>query len=545
MGLVPQHLYSAFFRPGVARMRRKVLGNNQGKGESMSLAAFLRHDAERFPGKTAIYYENTEITYGQLDLEVDHLTNGLLGLGLKHQEMVALMLSNSPDFVRSFFGITRAGGVVVPLNPFYKGEEITYILNDASVVFLVTSPALLPLIQSVWGDIPSLRQVIITEGGKAENIVPLKQLLGQSGDPVDTAVKPGDIAACLFTSGTTGRPKGALLSHGNLIFDVQAATSRIEFRPEDRHLCVLPMFHSFALTASVLCPFYTGGSMAILPHFSSGLVLEEIRSKKLTVFCGIPSMYAAMLPALENINSDDLQSLRLFVSGGAPMPVEIMQKFERKYRITILEGDGPTETSPVSYANPPCLRKIGSVGPPLEGVRVSILDENEMRLPVDEIGEICIQGPNVMQGYLNQPEATAEAMKGGWFHTGDLGKVDQDGYVYIVDRKKDMIIVGGLNVYPREVEECLYKHPKVAEVAVIGAPDDLHGEIPVVIIVLKPGESTDSKEFILYCRKFLANYKCPRRVVFAESLPLTATGKVDKKKLRKEYGTVRAGNHLW
>jgi long-chain acyl-CoA synthetase len=213
-----------------------------------------------------------------------------------------------------------------------------------------------------------------------------------------------------------------------------------------------------------------------------------------------------------------------------------MQKLENQYGIMILEGDGPTETSPVSYVNPPGLRKIGSVGPPLDGVRVSILDENEMRLPVDEIGEICIQGHNVMQGYLNQPEATAEAMKGGWFHTGDLGKVDQDGYVYIVDRKKDMIIVGGLNVYPREIEECLNQHPKVAQAAVIGMPDDWHGEIPMAIIVLNPGEDADPKEFILHCRKFLANYKCPRRVVVVESLPLTATGKVDKKQLRKEYG---------
>jgi long-chain acyl-CoA synthetase len=502
----------------------------------MSLAAFLRHGAGCFPGRTAIYYENTEITYGQLDLEVDSVASGILGLGLKHQEMVGLMLGNGPDFVRSFFGITRAGGVVVPLNPLYKGEEIIYMLNEASVVFLIATQALLPLVQSVWSHVPSLRQLIITGGEKAENIVPFKQLLGQPGDPVDTEVKPGDIAACLFTSGTTGRPKGALLSHGNLIFDVQAATSRIEFRPEDRHLCVLPLFHSFALTATLLCPFYTGGTMAILPHYSPDLVLDEIRLKRLTVFCGIPPMYATLLPALANINSDDLHSLRLCVSGGAPMPVEVMQKLENQYGIMILEGDGPTETSPVSYVNPPGLRKIGSVGPPLDGVRVSILDENEMRLPVDEIGEICIQGPNVMQGYLNQPEATAEAMKGGWFHTGDLGKVDQDGYVYIVDRKKDMIIVGGLNVYPREIEECLNQHPKVAQAAVIGMPDDWHGEIPMAIIVLNPGEDADPKEFILHCRKFLANYKCPRRVVVVESLPLTATGKVDKKQLRKEYG---------
>jgi long-chain acyl-CoA synthetase len=454
--------------------------------------------------------------------------------------MVALMLGNSPDFVRSFFGITRAGGIAVPLNPLYKGEEICYMLNEASAVFLITTQDLVPLIKSVWSHIPSLKKLIVAGGEESENIVPLHQLLDRHGNPADAQAgysldgDAEDVAVCLFTSGTTGKPKGALLSHGNLIFDVQAVTSRVNFVPEDSHLCVLPFFHSFALTVTILCPISSGGSITMLPYFSPDLVLNTISSNQITVFCGIPSMYAAMLPQA-NMQSGALRSLRFCASGGAPMPVEIMHKFENHYGIEIVEGDGPTETAPVSYVNPPGLRKIASVGPPLDGVNVRIVDEDERELPVEEIGEICIQGPNVMQGYLNLPEATAEAMKGGWFHTGDLGKVDHDGYVYIVDRKKDMIIVGGLNVYPREIEECLHRHPKVAQAAVIGIQDELRGEIPVAVIVLKPKEEADPKEFILYCRKHLANYKCPRRAVIVQNLPTTAIGKVDKKQLRKEF----------
>ncbi|CEO87547.1 Long-chain-fatty-acid--CoA ligase (part 2) [Syntrophaceticus schinkii] len=253
-------------------------------------------------------------------------------------------------------------------------------------------------------------------------------------------------------------------------------------------------------------------------------------------------MFAFLLSVLEKPNDYDLQSLRLCIAGGAPTPVELMQVFEEKYKIIILEGDGPTETSPVAYVNPPELRKLGSVGPPLNGVWVKIVDDADRELTAGEIGEICIKGPNVMQGYLKRPEATAEAIKDGWFYTGDMGKVDEDGYVYILDRKKDMIIVGGLNVYPREIEDCLLRHPRVAEAAVIGIPEELRGEVPLALVVLKAGATTTAEELILYCRRTLANFKCPRQVIFVDSLPKTATGKIDKKQLRKQYNVINQGS---
>ena len=507
----------------------------------MSVSELLRNTARRFPDKTAIHFDNHLVTYKSLDQCVDNLARGLLNLGLKRQEMVGLLLGNCSDFVYSYFAIIRAGGVVVPMNPFYKDEEVKYLLNQAEVVFLITGQSFLPMIKRIWHDIPTLQRVLVTGGETGDRIVSYRELLNMPAEPVEIAIKPNDIAACLFTSGTTGKPKGALLSHSNLVFDVQASTERIQMDSRDQHLCVLPLFHSFALMATLLCPLYTGGSIVVLPQFHPDLVLREITSKKITIFCGIPTMFAFLLSVLEKPNDYDLQSLRLCIAGGAPTPVELMQVFEEKYKIIILEGDGPTETSPVAYVNPPELRKLGSVGPPLNGVWVKIVDDADRELTAGEIGEICIKGPNVMQGYLKRPEATAEAIKDGWFYTGDMGKVDEDGYVYILDRKKDMIIVGGLNVYPREIEDCLLRHPRVAEAAVIGIPEELRGEVPLALVVLKAGATT-AEELILYCRRMLANFKCPRQVFFVDSLPKTATGKVDKKQLRKQYNVINQGS---
>lgn len=283
----------------------------------------------------------------------------------------------------------------------------------------------------------------------------------------------------------------------------------------------------------MLCPVLTGGSIVIAHQFIPDLVLKLIEQQKVSVFCGVPAMYNALLVSLKTKGKYNISSLRLCISGAAPMPVEILRVFTEEYGIVIQEGNGPTETSPVSYVNPPDLTKPGSVGPPLQGVQVKIVDDEDNELPVDEVGEICVRGPNVMKGYLNQPEATAEAMKGGWFHTGDLGRIDEDGYVFIVDRKKDMIIVGGINVYPREVEECLYQHPGIHEAAVIGLHDEIHGEIPAAYVVLKEGQIFSSKDIILFCRKHLANYKCPRKVNLVAELPKLSTGKIDKKQVKE------------
>jgi long-chain acyl-CoA synthetase len=499
----------------------------------MSVASFLRDSALSNPEKTAVYFNNTEIQYKQLNMEADSLARGLLNLGLGFGQMVGLLLGNSPDFIRSYFAVARAGGVILPINPLFKGEEIKFILNDAQVSILITVKAFLPLIESIRNDVPSLKRTIVSGGETNDQAIDLDILLIEGSYPIDVPVQESDTAACLYTSGTTGKPKGALLSHGNLIFDALASSRRFEVDSEDTHLCVLPLFHSFAQMASMLIPISSGGSIAILPQFQPDVVLNEITKRKITCFCGVPAMFRILLLALSGTKSFDLSSLRLCVCGGAPCPPEIIQTYQEKIGITLLEGNGPTETSPVSYVNPPHLCKPGSVGPPLDGVKVKIINESGQELPAGEVGEICIRGPNVMKGYLNQPEATAEVLKEGWLHTGDLGKVDQDGYVYIVDRKKDMIIVGGFNVYPREVEEFLQKHPMVAEAAVIGIPDEKRGEAPKAFVVLKPGQKIAPRELISYCRKNMANFKYPKQVVIVDSLVKNSTGKVDKNFLRQ------------
>lgn len=501
----------------------------------MAIDSILRKSAEKYQDKAVIHYGERTITYRNLDKQVDSLAAALLQMGLGHHERVGVILGNCPEFVLSYFAITRAGATIVPFNPLLKGEEIKFIINDANIVILIIDKAFANTIESLLGTLESIRQVIVVGGETAGHFIAFEDLIGNDAKPLESQVTDDDIAACLYTSGTSGKPKGALLSHGNLTFDVAATMKRVDYEPEDIHLCALPLFHSFCQNASMLCPIYTGGTIVIISQFIPDIVLKTIADRSVTSFCGVPAMFNALLTVLKARKQRSLPSVRLCISGGAPMPMEILSDYENEYGIIIREGNGPTETSPVSYVNPPGKCKYGSVGPPLEGVMVKIVDDNDNEVPIGQIGEICIKGPNVMKGYLNKPEETAEVMKDGWFHTGDLGRVDEDNYVFIVDRKKDIIITGGLNVYPREIEECLYQHPGVQEAAVIGSQDKVHGEIPLAYIVAKPMAELTAKEIILFCRKHLANYKCPRQVVFAEALPKLGTGKIDKKQLAEAH----------
>ncbi|MFZ7104169.1 MAG: long-chain-fatty-acid--CoA ligase [Peptococcaceae bacterium] len=501
----------------------------------MSIREALYKSAANYPEKTAVYCGEEEMTYRQLADQVNRLANGLGKLGLKKGDRAAVMLSNCPEFVVAYFGIISTGAAIVPINPLFKGEELKYILNDGNIKILITAVPFQPLAESIQSEVESLESLIITGGQTGKNVYAFQELIANSSaEPLKIAIDPGDIASCLYTSGTTGKPKGALLSHDNLLFDAEATLQHLNIGSAENYLCVLPLFHSFAETVCMLIPIYSGASLTILDKFRPDLVFKEIENKRITLFAGVPAMYGAFLSAVKEPKTYDLSSLKLCFSGGAPLPVEIMKFFEERYGVTMIEGNGPTETSPVSYANPTQgIRKPGSVGIPIPGVQVKIVDKNDAEVPVDEIGEICVKGRNVMQGYLNRPEETQEVLKGGWFHTGDLGKKDEDGYVYIVDRKKDMLIVGGLNVYPREVEEVLYRHPAVLEAAVIGISNDLRGEVPKAFIVLKPDSKVDKKELTAHCRKNLANYKCPKQFEFCATIPKTVTGKIDKKLLRE------------
>jgi long-chain acyl-CoA synthetase len=374
----------------------------------MAIDQFLRNSAAAYPDKTAVYFDYQEISYRTLDQEADNLAQGLLDLGLGYQGRVGIILGNNVDFVRSYFAVARAGGIIVPINPLLKSEEIKYILNDAETGYIITTSALLPLINTIRAELPCLKKIIIVGFAIEDdvNIVSFEELLSIEAKPVNIPIKEEDIAACLYTSGTTGKPKGALLSHGNLMFNTIASADRVGITPEDHSLCILPLFHSFAQMASVLIPIYNGCSITILPQFMPAKVLKEIALRRITVLCAVPAMYTALLYTFRQAEEFDLSTLRLCISGGSALPLEI-SKIYQQYGIILVEGNGPTETSPISYVNPPEACKVGSVGPPLTGVKVKIVDDCDQELPFGEIGEICVQGPNVMQGYLKQLEATA------------------------------------------------------------------------------------------------------------------------------------------
>lgn len=495
----------------------------------MSIDQYLRQSAQRFGDKTAIHYGDETITYRQLDQEVDNIAQGLISLGLKHHDKVAVILGNNASFVRIYFALQRVGCTIVPLNQTFKQHEIEYILNDANIHYLITAKDFLPEIQGLRDRYPELK-VVITDSGADDTTYSTADFMAKTAAPVASAAAGPDIAAILYTSGTTGNPKGALLTHDNIMYLSEVAIKRMDMRPDDNLLCVIPLSHVFSQITNMVMPISIGATIIILPQFIPDLVLSEIAKWKISYFCAVPAMFGALLSVLTRNPGYDISSLRSCVSGGAPLPLEVYHAFHKMYGLTIVEGSGPTEA--VACCGIHSANKPGSVGPAMEGIAVRVVDENDQPLPTGEVGELCVKGPTVMQGYLNNPEATAQALKDGWFHTGDLARIDEDGYVFIMGRIKDMILVGGRNVYPAEVEQCLYQYPKVLEAAVVGIPDKDRGEIPKAFIVLKPGDEADAKEIILHCRKLLANYKCPREVVFVDSLPKNNAGKVDKKLLQ-------------
>lgn len=478
----------------------------------------LTRAADAFPEREAVVAGPRRLTYRELDGLARRLAAALHAAGVRRGQMVGLHLPNCPEFVAAYFAVVRLGATVVPVNPLYKPDELGYILNDAEAVGVVTAAPLAPLVRAA--------------GGRAW---PVEELLAAGGpEAPEPALDPGDVCACLYTSGTTGRPKGALLTHANLTFDVEACLAVLAVEQEERFLTAIPLFHAFGGTVCMLLPARLGACSVMLERFRPESALELIQRERVTIWPGVPGFYAAILAAVKDPGAFDLRSLRLAVTGGAPMPVEVLRRFEATFGCTVLEGDGPTETSPVAYVNPVHgVRKPGSVGLPLPGVEVRVVDADDRPLPPGEVGEICVRGPNVMKGYWKRPEETAEVLRGGWLHTGDLGRLDPDGYVFIVDRKKDLILVGGLNVYPREVEEVLHAHPAVAEAAVVGRPDPVRGELVVACVVLRPGAEATAGELIGWCRARLASYKCPRRVELRTELPRNATGKVVKEQLRQ------------
>jgi len=492
---------------------------------SANLATILTDTAARHADRPALKLDDVVVNYGVLNEGSARIAGLLRSKGVEAGDRVGIMLPNVPYFALAYYGVLRLGGVVVPMNVLLKGREVGFYLSDsgAKVVF-------------AWHDFAQAAEAGAREAGAEVILVKpgeFEQLVVAAEPVREVADTPGDdTAVILYTSGTTGTPKGAELTHDNLRRNAEVSRAMFDLGPEDVVLGALPLFHSFGQTCAMNAGMASGTLLTLLPRFDPAKALEIIERDRVTVFEGVPTMYGAMLH-LPGGESHDTSSLRVCASGGASMPGEVMRAFEDKFHCTILEGYGLSETSPVASFNPPDReRKPGSIGIPIDGVEMRVVDDDGDEVTAGEVGEIVIRGHNVMKGYWNRPDATHEAIDDdGWFHSGDMAKVDEDGYFFIVDRKKDLIIRGGYNVYPREVEEVLFEHPSVREAAVVAVPDADLGEEVGAAIALSEGASADADELRDYVKEQVANYKYPRHIWFVDELPKGPTGKILKREI--------------
>jgi long-chain acyl-CoA synthetase len=486
---------------------------------SRNLATVLTETAAEHADKVAIKLDDTELSYGMLDEGSARVAGLLKSKGIEAGDRVCVMLPNVPYFPVVYYGVLRLGAVVVPMNVLLKGREVDFYVKDPEAKALFAWHEFAEAAEKGGTDL------VLVKPGEFE------ELLGEQEPLTDVADRTGDdTAVILYTSGTTGTPKGAELTHDNLMSNVETILeSLIDIKPDDVVLGALPFFHSFGQTCGLNSCMRAGGTLTLLPRFDPDKALEIIERDRVTIFEGVPTMYVGIL---HSDREADTSCLRLCVSGGSAMPGEVLRSFEEKFGCKILEGYGLSETSPVaSFNHPDRERKVGSIGTPIEGVEMKVVDEDGKEVDQGEVGEIAIRGHNVMKGYWRKDDATAEAIKDGWFHTGDMARVDEEGYFFIVDRKKEMIIRGGYNVYPREVEEVLYGHPAVQEVAVVGVPDDTMGEEVGAAVVLKPGEDVSTDELRDYVKGEVANYKYPRKIWVVEELPKGPTGKILKREV--------------
>jgi long-chain acyl-CoA synthetase len=507
----------------------------QQQNASKNITDILLRGDRLYPGRIALIFGSKEISYGELLRESCRMAAAVKAAGAERGERIAILLDNSPEFVYAYFGILLNRGIIVPVNHMFKREEIKYILDDSGAKGLITSAAY----ASVADELKTI----------TENLEFVLQVSETREQPTDASVAPSvgkpemskEPAVFLYTSGTTGHPKAAVLTHGNLLSNIRSSSQCIRLTPKDTVISFLPLFHSFAATVCMLMPLEAGAKTVIMksPRPIKKL-LRTIRRNKVTIFVGIPSIYgilkdtklpAFMPPFLLRL----LNPVRLAISGAAALPVEVFLGFEKKFRLPLLEGYGLTEASPVVSLNPlKGPRKAGSIGLPIPDVKVKVIDDKGQTLGPDQEGELCVKGPNVMLGYYKKDEDNHQTLRDGWLLTGDMAKIDKDGYIVIMGRKKDMVNVRGLNVYPREIEEVLYQNPRIKEAAVIGVPDPHKGEIPKGYVVLKTPGALTEHDIIVYLREHLADYKIPRKIEIRAELPKNSTGKILKRILVEE-----------
>jgi acyl-CoA synthetase (AMP-forming)/AMP-acid ligase II len=496
------------------------------------VATVARVDLDR----PALVMDGGTVAYGTLARDIVRAAGGLAALGVAHGDRVALLLPNGPEFVVAFCATMRLGAIVVPVNTAYRGEEIAYLLADSGALALVSHAAFAEGVAAALPDAPALRHRIVVGGDIPPGTHAWADLLERAGTCPAVLVAPEDVAVICYTSGTTGRAKGAMLTHRNLVAAQRGwdGVPHLRLRAEDRVLCPLPLFHIYGLNFGMAHALACGATLYLTGRFNPQEALDLVARARITVFLGAPPMYVAFA-ALPDLGTYDLAALRVCGSGAAPLPVAVLERFRTATGVTIMEGYGLTETAPIGAVNAagPVV-KPGTVGPPFPGVALRLVDERDCDVPPGAEGEVLIQGDCVFAGYWQRPEATAEALRGGWFHTGDIATVDADGYYTLVDRKKDMINNGGLKVWPREVEEVLYRHPAVREAAVVPLPDPYAGERPMAFVTLRAGQQSTEADLIAYVGEHLAKFKVPVRIEFRDELPKLPTGKVLRRVLRDE-----------
>jgi long-chain acyl-CoA synthetase len=525
--------------------------------------------AKKYPTNTALIFEGYKITYAKLIEMIERLATALVNMGIKKGDRVATVLPNIPHMVVSYYAILRANAIAVLNNPLYSDDELTYQLNDSSAKIVITAELLnltnrlielkkktkiekvitcnigdyLPFPKNILFPLVAKKQGFKFELKNVDYLYHFKNLLNQTApNPPKLNLKWDDIACLLYTGGTTGVSKGVMLTHSNLSSNVQQIAEWFkEFAltaPQDVHIGALPYFHSFGMTCALNLPLFWGSTVVLIPRPYPDQLLEAIKKYKVTFFAAVPAMYVGIVnhPKLKNYN---LSSIKGCFSGAAPLPVEIINRFEQLTGSTICEGYGLTEATPVTHINPfgkSAKRIPGSIGLPIPNTECKIVDivQGKEEVPIGKDGELIIKGPQIMKGYYKRDEETKNSIRDGWLYTGDIAKMDENGYFYIVDRKKDMVISGGYNIYPREIDEVLYKHPKVKAAVAVGIPDEVKGEVIKVFIQLKEGETATEEEIKEYCDKHLAKYKKPKYVEFRENLPITIVGKVLRRELRDE-----------
>jgi long-chain acyl-CoA synthetase len=510
------------------------------------LHEILRKTARENPEKTAIAYRDKEIAYAELDTLSDQFASALVSLSVKKGDRVALFLPNIPQFVIAYFGVLKAGAVVTAISPLYREREVDYQLNDSGAETIITLDSLYPIVEKVWGKTPLKRAVITSleafasETGEKTNVHSFQQLLKDSAGSNVEINSNENVAALQYTGGTTGTAKGAMLTHTNLVTNALAFAAWIKGDiAKETFLTALPLFHIYGMTTSMNVPVSLAAKMVMLPRFETTAALEAIHAHKVTVFCGVPTMYAALL-ANPNLGKFDLTSIRVCISGASPLPSQVQRKFMEVTGGLLAEGYGLTEASPVTHCSPvdKTMRtvRVGSIGLPLPDTDACIFDLETGEKPLNpgETGELAVKGPQVMKGYWKNPEETALVLRGGWLLTGDIAKMDEDGYFYITDRKKDLIKYKDYSVYPKEIEDLLYEHPAVRLCAVVGKPDPAAGEIPKAYIVLKENAQATAEEIMRFVEEKVASYKRIREVEFRQELPISSAGKVLKRLLKEE-----------